>query len=140
MRLGIRRLLQNLRPSLCHLTVLAAAGLGVACASGGQSEGTSRSRDVITLEEIQEANSSDPYEAVRRLRSSWLRTRSPGVESEVSGMPIVYVDNVRLGDIEMLRSVPILTVVEIRRISASDATTRWGTGFPNGAIEVITRR
>lgn len=146
MSVGLRGILQSVRPGLIHLAVLAAAGVGVACASGGQSEGgASRSRDLITLEEIQGINASDAYDAVRRLRSTWLRSRQAGTGAAVAGdqsagFPAVFVDNVRAGDIEMLRSIPIQNVLEIRRISGSDATTRWGTGYPNGVIEVITRR
>ena len=46
------------------------------------------------------------------------------------------------GDItrDELALIPVSDVESIRRVSASDATTRFGTGFPAGAIEVRTRR
>jgi len=107
-----------------------------ACAAGGQGAGVSRSsRDVITAEELQTIDVGDAYAAVQRLRSAWLRPRSAG------GSPIaVFVDGVRAGDLEMLRQIAVITVRELRFIDPSDATTRWGTGYTNGAIMVSTQR
>jgi outer membrane cobalamin receptor len=55
-------------------------------------------------------------------------------------MPVVYVDNVRFGDLETLQSIPITGIAEIRYMSGPDATTRWGTGVLGGVIEVIRKR
>ena len=104
-----------------------------------------RSPDVITLDEIQSVTVSDAYEAVSRLESSWLRSRQVGMEptaacDQAAGFATVFLDNVRAGDLEMLRSIPIENVLAIRWISGADATTKWGTGYPNGVIEVVTRR
>jgi len=121
-----------------NLRLLAPAlvGLAMACASGGQQAGPSRSsRSVITAEELQTIDVSDAYEAVQRLRSAWLRPRVG------RGSPIaVFIDGVRSGEIDRLRQIPFITIREIRFIDPSDATTRWGTGYTNGAIMVITRR
>jgi hypothetical protein len=110
--------------------------LAVACASGGQQAGPSRSsRNVITAEELQTINVSDAYAAVQRLRSAWLRPRTG------SGSPIaVFVDGVRAGEVNILRQIPFITIRELRFVDPSDATTRWGTGYTNGAIMVVTRR
>jgi len=110
--------------------------LATACASGGQQAGPSRSsRDVITAEELQTIDVSDAYAAIQRLRNTWLRPRT------TSGSPIaVFIDGVRAGEVDRLRQIPIITIRELRFIDPSDATTRWGTGYTNGAIMVITRR
>ena len=55
------------------LTMSAAAGLAVArlsvaCASSSKSGGASRSRNLITVEELMEVPHSSVYEAVRALR------------------------------------------------------------------------
>ena len=103
MSLGLCGVLRGLRPGLIQLAVVAAAGIGIACASGGQSDGgASRSRDLITEEELQGINVSDAYEAVRRLRSNWLRSRQAGTGpaaagDQAAGFPTVFVDNVRAG-------------------------------------------
>ena len=47
------------------LTMSAAAGLSVACASSSESGGASRSRNLITVEELMEVPHSSVYEAGR---------------------------------------------------------------------------
>lgn len=121
-------------PVLC-VAATAVLVLSAACAPGGQTEGrSSGDRDRISAAELQQVEVTNLYEAIRRLRPRWLRSRSGG------GAPVVFIDNVRAGDITMLEQLYLTTVREVRFISPADATTRWGTGYPNGAIEVITRR
>jgi hypothetical protein len=52
---------------------------------------------------------------------------------------LVYVDGVRSGDFSYLESLRIEEVERVRFINARDATTRWGTGHPGGAIEVFLK-
>ncbi len=119
-----------------RVIVPAAAVLAMACASGGQTSGRSvGNRNVITAEELASLGGlGDVYDAIQRLRSTWFRTRSG------TTAPVVVIDNVRAGDLEMLRSISTQNVQQLRYISPSDATTRWGTGYTGGAIEVIMRR
>ena len=53
--------------------------------------------------------------------------------------PAVFVDNIRYGDLEVLRDIPLIEIREIRFVSGPDATTRWGTGVVAGVIEVIRK-
>lgn len=112
-----------------------------ACASGGASaDGTDRPstrRDIITQAELIDIAATNAYDAILRLRPAWFRTR--GQAGTQGGGIKVYIDGVNAGDLERLRVMSIDRVREMRRISASDATTRWGTGHTSGAIEVITR-
>jgi outer membrane cobalamin receptor len=48
------------------------------------------------------------------------------------------MDNVRAGDVNMLPTIPVDDIGEIRFITGSDATTRWGTGVTGGVIEIIS--
>jgi hypothetical protein len=50
----------------------------------------------------------------------------------------VYLNNVRHGGVMSLRDILVTDIQEIRFISASDATTRWGTGHGSGVIMVRT--
>jgi hypothetical protein len=52
---------------------------------------------------------------------------------------VVYMDDTRLGEVASLSTIPAGRVREIRYISASDATTRWGTGHSSGVIQVIMK-
>jgi hypothetical protein len=118
-----------------------------ACASGGASgkTRTSRhSRNVITSEELATATDvTNAYDAVLHLRPQFLQSRgntSMNEESSPGGqpLPIVFLDGQRFGGVETLRNIPLSNVKEIHFISAADATTRWGTGYANGVIEVIS--
>ncbi len=113
----------------------------VACASSGGSEGPSRRRNQITREEIAQIQVTSAYEAIQQLRPEFFRSR--GVRSMASGdasVAAVYVDGVRQGGLEALRNIPKETVEDIRYLSATDATTQFGTGHAGGAILVRTRR
>ena len=44
------------------------------------------------------------------------------------------------GELDVLRQLNTANIETMRYLSASDATTKYGTGFLGGAIEVDTRR
>ena len=119
------------------------SSLVLSCASGSPSDTAARpssSRSVISSEELAalpgQLSCSD---AVRRLRSTWLRTR--GAASARGNLQVqVYMDNVRVGGIDFLQSRSLDGITEIRYFNGRDATTRWGTGVGGGVIELITRR
>ena len=120
----------------CFLSLIAVVVLGSACASSGQPDQSRprRSRNLITADELSGLSVSSAYEAVRRLRPAWLQARGR------SPLPVVYRNNSRWGgDPRSLESIRIDSVSEMRFLSASDATTRYGSGFTGGVILVATR-
>jgi hypothetical protein len=97
---------------------------------------------IISESEIAATNVSDAYQVVEKLRPNFLHSRGAttlGNAASTSTLPIVYVDEARMGDPGSLRQVPISQIKEIRLLSAADATMRWGTGVPNGVILVVTK-
>jgi len=118
------------------LSLLAVLVLSSACASSAQ-PGQSRprrNRNLITADELSGLSVATAYEAVRRLRPAWLQARGR------SPLPAVFRNNSRWGaDPRSLESIRIDIVTEMRFLSASDATTRYGTGFTGGVILVVTR-
>jgi hypothetical protein len=123
-----------MRPIAMLLFVLAFA----ACASSGTRP--SRSSDVITAEEIEAASVSTAYEAIQRLRPAFLRGRGQAsLQPSASDLPIVYVNGLRAGGVDQLHTISAQDIQVIRFISATDATTRYGTGHTGGIIEVTTR-
>lgn len=101
--------------------------------------------NLITNAEVEAAppDVNNAYEIIERLRPTMLRPRnlSTGGGGEGSEYGIVaYVDDVRLPALDQLKTVMRGSVREIRYISATDATTRWGTGHSNGAILVLLKR
>jgi hypothetical protein len=53
--------------------------------------------------------------------------------------PTVIRDGVRLGEINSLAAISPRTVASIRFLSATDASTRYGSGYDGGVIEVVSR-
>lgn len=112
-----------------------------ACASGGGGSGGGSSSsgggnpNLITAEELASIGASNVYDAVQTLRPRWFRARS----SNVNDLPAAFVDGMHRGDYRDLNAVPVSNVSSIEYMSASDATTRYGTGYPGGAINVRTR-
>jgi hypothetical protein len=81
------------------------------------------------------------YEAVQKLRPAMLRQRQvASANAQSMGELVVYVDNNRYGDAESLRSISASSIAVLRYYSASEAQTKWGSGHPGGAIEVVTKR
>lgn len=77
------------------------------------------------------------YEAVVQLRPAFLRARGArSIRDPSPNARIVYVNDMRHGGIDVLRSIRVEEIDEIRFISAADATTRWGTGHAGGVIQV----
>lgn len=129
------------RPVYTLITALLLWG----CATGGTSDrsGPYRDPNLISQEEIQEQPSGTAYDAVQRLRPNWLRRRSTTFGSGGGGavdLPRVFVDERDFGPLESLRDFNLDSVLEISYMSASDATTRYGTGYAGGVIHVHLRR
>lgn len=103
-----------------------------ACASG--SGGARSSASVITEEELRPMAAFSVYESIQRLRPRWLQGRASGADVAVfmDGQPVI-------GGTDFLWDLQAVEVLEIRFRSASDATTRYGTGYPAGVIELRRR-
>ncbi len=128
--------------------LLAASTGGTACTTGSATEGggpapapTPRRSTVITAEEIATSRTATAFEAVRELRPQWLQARGPDlITAGGRSGARVAIDDVIRGPLDELSAVHIGNIREIRFISASDATTRWGAGVQGGVIEIITKR
>lgn len=137
-----------MRSAVFVLLALSAA----ACGGGGSGTSAQPAMDrpargpanLITEAEINSGVYQTALEVVQNLRPGMLipRGTSPTArESSTASVPIVvYQDDVRLGDISSLANIPANRVKEIRVLSASDATTRYGTGHSSGVILVTTKR
>ena len=139
-----------MRARVLMAAVLIAVSSG--CSSSGSSSSAtgaprapSRQQDVITAAEIAEraADASNALQIIMKLRPQMLTTRgrfSPADSSDAGARPRVVVDGVAIGQVENLVNVNAISVMEIRYISATDATTRFGTGYVGGAILVTTKK
>ena len=100
------------------------------------------SSSLITESEIANAGSgvSDAYEVIEKVRPTMLRSRVPTGGDATSGGIVVFLDEVRSGNVASLRNISSGQIKEIRYLKGPDATLRWGTGFPDGVIQVISKK
>ena len=158
---------RRLDASLAIACALAVALGAAACASSPSSSGSSApssassggprpTPSLITADEISRISVQNAYEAIQKLRPAMLRQRQMASANGQGGMAkdaptvtgtsvgagnvVIYMDGTRLGDVEQLRQISSATIASIRSYSASEAQTKWGSGHPGGAIEVITKR
>ena len=132
---------------------------------GLQAQKPKRDRDLITRDELLEAQDKSPelYQAVKRLRPNFLTVlnrgpNSTGVGAGSSGapmcdavqerncstrsmgtvvaLPVVYVDGMKTGDPEVLKSFATKNVEEVRYLTATKAEMEFGLGHEGGAILV----
>ena len=123
------------------LVLLALVSSSSGCAANAiisSSEGA----DLITATEIRESsNVASAYELVDRHRPQWLRARgSTSLRDPSPTVPQVYVDDVYYGTLSSLHSIRPEWIGEMQYLSATDATTRYGTGHSGGVISVVLIR
>ncbi len=129
-----------MRPSLKLVALVFLAACSGSAPSQQQEPGGARpNRDLITREQIDANPSQDAFELVQRLRPDFLRERGAMSLTQGRALAVVYLDGVRRGGPDALKTIRSNEVQEIRFVSATDATTRWGTDHSGGAIEVKLR-
>ena len=122
----------------------AIGGLAVTAPGPAAAQEQKHSREVLTSEEIvQTGQQQDLYQAIRSLRPHFLRPVR-GSRSITGGgqatVPVLYVDGMKSGDVEGLRSIRAQAVKEVRYLSPSQAGIRYGLGHEAGAILVTLLR
>jgi len=121
-------------------------GLGIvltlgSCATAG--ERGDRDFRVITAEELENAQASDLFEAIQRIRPRWLQTRGDRSFGALGTGILVYYNGSRMGTPEeALRNMPIEGIHHIRRADSSEAARLPGAGagmHVESAILIFTR-
>lgn len=113
-----------------------------ACYPGRANSGSGGSPDLIGNWELQELADYNALDAIRRLRPAWLRggTRPAIAVGQTSTYPRVHLNGVPLQNISELEQIDARDVREIRFLNGPDASTRFGTGYVNGAILIALER
>ena len=109
---------------LCLVLILAA------CYPGRANSGSGGSPDLIGNWELQELSDYTAFDAIRRLRPAWLSR----------GNPTIHLNGVPLSSFDQLEEVSARDVREMRFLNGPDASTRYGTGYVNGAILITLER
>jgi len=120
----------------------------VALAGGAPLHGQHRRNKIITAEEIEreKANINTAYDAVETLRPRWLElhevSRLPGRAAEpLKATPVrVYLNDVNMGEVDYLKTIPAERVLEMRMLSANETASRYGPTDGQAAIVVTLKR
>ena len=121
------------RITMVFALALAFGVVGCASSGGGSSRPAGSSSTRIVRAELADLTELDAMQAVNRLRPRWLQSRG--------GDPVqLYVDGTRRTSSSDLQSLRPSDIEQMQFMSASDATTRVGTGHAGGAIMVTSRR
>ena len=136
--------------------LLAVLAIGWQSQANAQETKKSYERDLITQEEI-EARAPDAktaYDVIKKLRPHFLRERSTGqvsgpmpaegtfsTKSPAERQPVqVYINGAKdVAATAALRQLNADAILDIAYLNAADATTRFGTGYNNGAILIRTK-
>ena len=95
-------------------------------------------RNLITSSEIQEGMLT-AYDVVQFRRPAWITPRRFSTTGRLE-TPDVYIDGVRYGSCETLKSIKTSVVAELRFLDVAAATMRFGSAAANGVILVTLRR
>lgn len=97
--------------------------------------------DVITAEELQHVNEFTLYDAVQRLRPSFLRSRTSLTYGRPQTNPLMlYVDGERMESLDYLRRISPSEVLEVRFYEPQLANTRFARyNNSGGAIAVLLK-
>jgi hypothetical protein len=111
-----------------------------ACAGRVQPAGRVES-NLLGRAALDSAGSVSAYDAVVRLRPSYLRGRGPTslLNAGARARPVVFVDQSEYGEIESLRSLTASRIEEIRFFPGPEATTKFGSPYGAGVIQLKMR-
>jgi hypothetical protein len=124
-----------------YTAILAAfvAALSSCSTTSGGGAGERPSGDVITAEQIAEVGAQNAYDAVEMLRRQWLTSRGARSTLDPSlRYPVVFLDEIELGELDQLRRISSEEIREIRFIDGRQAVPRYGMEYGAGIIHVIT--
>ena len=111
-----------------------------ACVPPSQAARPSQDPHLITQADLTRTPAASAFDAIRVLRPTFLSFRGEtSVLGTSSPYPTVYVDGLRYGDIDALRTIPASQVATIRLYRAWEAMTRFGGGNMGGVIAITTR-
>lgn len=131
------------RISSLLLAVFVAVFVVSGCATSAASSGQSGSQDryLLTRADLERMDNLTAYEAIRRLKPTWLRYRGQSVLTGPDRESFrVYLDNNLFGRADALSQLRVRDIAEIRFLSAREATLRFGTDHTMGAILITSGR
>lgn len=113
----------------------------VAVVDSTSSERFRRRSDVITERELAATDAANLHDAIQQLRPRFLQRRGESslVRSEGTSV-VVYIDDARAGNPDILGTVHPSEVREVRYLDGPSASSRYGLNHGGGAILVYRKR
>jgi hypothetical protein len=110
-------------PGRAHVVLAVALSSLLGCASSSQSNDNTPApwARVITREELREAGVRNAYEAVERLRPTWLKARSGMRSFSVETEVVAFEGTLLLGTADALRRIGIDGIYEMRYLDGPTA-------------------
>ena len=107
----------------------------ISCSSTVPSNKPMKQRNKILQEEIMELKGvNSAIDIINVARPNWLRS-GVGTSSNIS----VYQNGMYIGGLSELNYISVQTIIDMKLLSPSEATTIYGTNNMHGAIEIRTR-
>ncbi len=107
----------------------------IECAPTKEMGSARGSRYIITAEEISATSANNAYEAIQFLRPNLLnRDMRRSIDMYSTAGVVIYVQGAKYGDKESLKTISALEIAEIRYLSKSEATMRFGSDHAGGAF------
>lgn len=130
-----------MKPSIRRAIIVVLATFLVGCASASSQGGSERGAGTtLTAEQLSRTNADNLYDAINRLRPSWLASRGPtSVTNSTPTSVDVFMGNNYLGKADYLQQVRPGDVTEVKYWDSGSAAARFGMGHPRGVIE-LTRK
>ena len=102
--------------------------------------------DVITTDQIAKSKATNAYDVIATISpkmfiahgAATTRGDQPSTPGRQALPVVVYIDNVKVGPIDELKTLGKVDVREIRYLSPRVATDRWGQNHAGGVIFVTT--
>lgn len=132
--------LRGLALLLGTTTMLVTGCASATTTSGSSTTGTSNrtSETQLTQADLARANADNVYDAIAKLRPSWLNSRGPTSVTDMTPTEVdVYMDGNFMGKSDYLKQIRLNNVVSVRYWDAGRASARFGMGHTRGVIEII---
>ena len=102
--------------------------------------------DVITTDQIAKSKATNAYDVIATISpkmfiahgAATTRGDQPSTPGRQALPVVVYIDNVKVGPVDELKTLGKVDVREIRYLSPRVATDRWGQNHAGGVIFVTT--
>jgi hypothetical protein len=117
----------------------------LACAPASSPSGTAaprRTTTVLAAEEIRAVNADvgTVWDAIARLRPTWLTRTTTSFDPPSTEFPVVFVDGRRHGELESLRTIAASQIDDVRFYSPAEAGKFGLQGGLSGVIEVSMKK